>query len=91
MAAALLSWLERRASDRKVVGSMPVLGITSLYPWERYLMLISLQALCVVWKDSLGVCFTTAYTPKKNKKQADLVLLVSPKVCLGNNCPMLNV
>ena len=29
-----------RASDRKVAGSMPVLGITSLCPWERHLTLI---------------------------------------------------
>ena len=36
-----LSWLERRASDRKFAGSMPVLGITSLSPWERHLTLIS--------------------------------------------------
>ena len=33
--------LERRASDRKVAGSMPVLGITSLCPWERHLKQIS--------------------------------------------------
>ena len=39
-AAAQLSWLERRASDCKVAGSMPVLGITSLCPWERHLTLI---------------------------------------------------
>ena len=57
--------LERRASDCKVAGSMPVLGITSLCPWERHLTLISKQALCVVWKDSTGVCFTTAYIPEK--------------------------
>ena len=37
----ILSWLERRASDRKFAGSMPVLGITSLCPWERHLTLIS--------------------------------------------------
>ena len=35
------SWLERRASDCKVAGSMPVLGITLLCPWERHLALIS--------------------------------------------------
>ena len=28
---------------------------------------------------------------KPNKKQADMVLPVSPKVGLGNNCPLLNV
>ena len=28
---------------------------------------------------------------KPNEKQADMVLLVSPKVDLGNNCPMLDV
>ena len=28
---------------------------------------------------------------KTNKKQTDLVLPLSPKVGLGNNCPMLNV
>ena len=30
-----------RASDRKVAGLMPVLGISSLCPWERHLTLIS--------------------------------------------------
>ena len=76
---------------------MPILGIKSLCPWERHLMLNSQQALCVVWKDSLDVCFTTAYMAKKklkqekNKKQADMVLPVSPKAVLGNNCPLLNV
>ena len=51
-------------------------------------------SLCGV-KDSTGVCFTMAYTGKKiekpNKKQVDMVLLVSSKVSLGNNCPMRNV
>ena len=32
--------VERRASDHKVAGLMPVLGITSLCPWERHLTLI---------------------------------------------------
>ena len=41
IAATQLSWLERRASDRKFDGSMAVLGITSLCPWERHLTLIS--------------------------------------------------
>ena len=41
LAAGLLSWLERRVSDRKVTGSMPELGITSLCSWERWLTLIS--------------------------------------------------
>ena len=68
----------------------------SLYPWEKHLTLISYQAHCVVWKDSTGVCFTTAYTGEKklkkaNKKQADMVLPVSPKVSPGNNCPILNI
>ena len=41
LAAALLIWLQHRASDREVAGSMPVLGITSLCPWERRLTLSS--------------------------------------------------
>ena len=41
LSKAQLSWLERRTSDRKFAGSMPILGITSLCPWERHLMLIS--------------------------------------------------
>ena len=42
-----------------------------------------------MWKTSSGdVCFTTAYT---GKKQADMVLPLSPKLDLGNNCPKLDV
>ena len=38
---------------------------------------------------STGVCFETAYTGEtKIKKQADMILPVSPKVSLGNNCPV---
>ena len=70
---------------------MPILGITSLCPWERHLKLISLQALSVVWKTS--ICFTVAYTEEKtkklNKKQANMVLPVSPKVGVGYNFPMI--
>ena len=40
-AVAKLSWLECPASDRKVAGSMPILGIALLYPWERRLKQIS--------------------------------------------------
>ena len=51
-------------------------------------------SLCGV-EDSTGFCFPAAYTGEKNKKpnkkQADMVLQVSPKVSLGNKCPMLNV
>ena len=57
-----------RASDCKFAGWMPVLGITSLCPWDRQLTLISLKALCVVWKDSTRVCFKTAFTGEKIKK-----------------------
>ena len=47
-------------------------------------------------EDRTGVFFTTAYTGEKinkkpNKKQTDLTLPVSPKVGLGNNCPVLDV
>ena len=41
LAVTKLNWLERRGSDRKVPGSMPVLGIMSLCPWERHFTLIS--------------------------------------------------
>ena len=47
---------------------MPVLGITSLCPWERHLTLLSYRVFCVVWKDSTGVCFTRAYTAEKKLK-----------------------
>ena len=45
---------------------------------------------------SAGVCFTTAYTLQQKiikpvKNQADMVLLVSLKLGLDKNCPMLNV
>ena len=81
-----------RARDRKVAGSMLELGITSLYPWERHFNAnFHTGSLCGV-EESAGVCFKTAYTgEKKNKKQADMALSVSPKVGLDNNCPMLNV
>ena len=91
-----MTLVERQASnrkvarDRKVAGSMPTVGITSLCPWERPLSVnIPTGSLCDV-KDNTCVCFTTAYTGKK-KKQLDIVLPVSPKVGLGNNYPMLNV
>ena len=77
------------ASDRKVADSMPVFDITLLCPWEKHLTLI--PNLCGV-EDSTGICFTTAYVPKKKiKKQTDMVLPVSPKVGLGNNCPLLHI
>ena len=41
LAAAYLSWLERRVSDPKVAGSMSKLGITLLCAWERHLTLVS--------------------------------------------------
>ena len=46
------------------------------------------DSLCGV-EDSTDVCFTTAFTREKIKKQADMVLPVSPKVGLRNNYPML--
>ena len=52
------------------------------------------SSLCGV-EDSTSACFTTAYTGKKIrnqiKKQADMLLPVSPKMGLGNICSMLNV
>ena len=68
--------------DCKIAGSMPVLGIN--VNWQ--------QALCVVWMTGAGVCFTTACTGKEllNKKHADMILPVSPKVFLGNKYSMLN-
>ena len=49
-----------------VVGSMPVLGNMSLYPWERHLTLISLQDLCVVWKTA-QVSASQRHIPEKKK------------------------
>ena len=41
-------------------------------------------------KTSIGVCFTMAYTGEKIKnKKANMVLPVSPKVAVGDNCIML--
>ena len=41
----------------------------------------------------MGVCFTMAYTgekmKKQNNKQANMILSVSPKVGVGNNCLIL--
>ena len=31
LAGGVLAWLKRRVSDRKIVGSMPVVGITANY------------------------------------------------------------
>ena len=35
--AQLFSWLERRVSNHKEAVLMSALGITSFFPWERYL------------------------------------------------------
>ena len=56
--------LERRVSSRKVAGSMSVMGITLLYPWERHLTLIFEQALCVVWKTA-QVSVSQRHIPEK--------------------------
>ena len=50
-----------------VVGLMPVLGNTSLYPWERHLTLISLQDLCVVWKTA-QVSASQRHIPEKKNQ-----------------------
>ena len=46
-------------------------------------------------KTSIGVCFTMAYTgekiKKQNNKKANMVLPVSPKVGVCDNCLMLLV
>ena len=55
-----------RASYRKVAGSMPVLSNRLLCPWERHLTLISLQALCVVWKTA-QVFVLQRHIPEKQK------------------------
>ena len=68
VAAVLFSWLERRASNGKVAGSMPELGITSLCPWQRHLTLIFYQALCVVWKTT-HVSVAQRYIPKKKTNE----------------------
>ena len=52
--------------------------------------------LCIVWKTNTNVCFASAYIGEKNeinqiKKQADMLLPLSPQVVLGNNYPILNV
>ena len=39
LAATMLNWFERRASNVKVSGSIPALGITSLCYWKRHLTL----------------------------------------------------
>ena len=71
---------------------MPYWSITSLYTWEEHVTLKSLQVLCVGWKTGTGVCFTAAYTgEKKNKELVDMVLPISQKLDVGNNCTMLKV
>ena len=57
---------------------------------------ISQQVVCVLWKTSAGIRFTTAYTGEKKlktqiKKQANMILPVSSKAGFGTNCPMLIV
>ena len=65
LAAASLSWLERRPSDRMVAGSNARNGncvVVSLGKTLNANFLTS--SLCGV-EDSTGFCFTTAYTRKK--------------------------
>ena len=73
---------------------MSELGITSLCPWKRHLMLISYQALCVVRQHRClfdnGIYWRKTLKNAK-KEQADMVLPISPKVALGNKRPMPNV
>ena len=72
-------WLDARTGHYVVVS----LGKT--------LFATFLRVLYVVWKISTDVCFTTAKTGEKNKKQTDMVLSVSPIAGMVNNCPILNV
>ena len=69
-----MSWLERRASDSEVAGSIPRIGKTSFSPWEEHNFL---TGILFGWEDKY--------------KKVDMLLLVSPIVDLGNNCPMINV
>ena len=66
-AAKQLSWLERRASDRKFAGSMPILGITSLCPWERHLTLISNRLFVWCGKTAQG-SVSQQHLPEKKLK-----------------------
>ena len=66
-----LSWLKRRISDPKVLGFMPVLGITSLCSEKAILN-----------ANFLIGTFVVLYQKKKN--QADLMLPISQKVALTN-------
>ena len=52
-----------RASNRKIAGSMPVLGITSLRPWEKHITLIC-AVLCEVWKTA-QVSVSQRHIPEK--------------------------
>ena len=69
---------------------MPVLGTYFVLAFlEKTLKANLLTGL--VWKTSSDICFTAAYAGEEkkrtNKKQADMVLLISSKVGLSNQCP----
>ena len=66
--SAQLSWLQRRDVDRKVAGSMPILGSSLLCPWKKLLLLISLHDICMAKKTSTGVGFTAIFTGEKKSK-----------------------
>ena len=84
---------------------MPILGITSLCPWEKNASFLT-GSLCGVEDKHRCLFHNDTYGRKKIKKPykkiADMVLPVSPKVDIGyqclivfvlpmHNCPMLNV
>ena len=84
---AWLSWLERRASDRKVAVLRSHTGQYVVVFLKKTLNANFLTCSLCAMEDSTRICFTTAFTrEKKNKKQADMVLSISPKVGVGSNC-----
>ena len=83
MAAAWLSWLERRVSDRKVFGSMLVLGITSLCPWQRHNADFLTGSLCGVERLHRDLFHNGIHTGENIKNKWTWYCRY---LGLGNNC-----
>ena len=84
------SWLK---SDCNVDSLMPTLGIAlfvSLGKTLNVVLLTGIYTLCGVEEKQKCLFYNDIYQ-KIKKEQADMVLLLSLKVGLGENCPMLNI
>ena len=79
-----------KINNHKVDVSISVSGITSLCPWKsrKTRQAYNLTGFLCEAEDQHRCMFH--YGTYGNKKQVDTALQASPKVGVGNNCPMLN-